>query len=151
MRHRQDHAAPRAGPHPAPDGRPGLLLEQFDGATCEGAPTSTRLVRDGTIVVAGDLTAGMEAPATSLRVTGTFTPVDTGPHTFTFVQILGHARVALRGEVVFDGIADPPGPGTEYFGMGSEERAVTLDLVAGEPTDLVAEYPRPRGSGSSAA
>ncbi|MFN8028079.1 MAG: glycoside hydrolase family 3 C-terminal domain-containing protein [Acidimicrobiia bacterium] len=131
----------------APDGRPGLLLEQFEGETCEGEPTSTRIVRDGTIVVAGDLTAGMDAPPTALRITGTFTPAETGPHTFTFVQILGEARVTLGGEVVFDGIADPPGPGSEFFGMASEERAATLDLVAGEAVPIVAEYRARQGLG----
>ena len=35
------------------------------------------------------------------------TPADTGAHTFTLVQA-GGARLSVGGEVVLDGIADPP-------------------------------------------
>jgi beta-glucosidase len=130
-----------------PDGQPGLLLEQFDSERCEGEPEVRRIARNGTLVVAGDIALGADAPAMSLRATGVFTPDESGPHEFTFVQILGVARVTIGGEVVFDGIADPPGPGREFFGMGSEARSVTLDLVAGVPVGLLAEYHAPAGMG----
>ena len=130
-----------------PDGRPGLLLEQFDGETCDGEPVSSRVSADGKVIVVGDLALGFDAPPLSLRVTGVYTPDETGPHEFTFVQILGSARVRIGGDVVFDGVADPPGPGTEFFGMGSAERSATLDLVAGRPVDIVAEYHAPAGMG----
>jgi len=130
-----------------PDGAPGLLMEQFDGDTCEGEPTVRRVARTGMVVVAGDIALGMDAPPMSMRVTGVITPDETGPHELTFVQVLGGARVEIGGEVVFDGITDPPGPGSELFGMGSAARSVTLDLVAGRPVELRAEYHAPAGMG----
>jgi beta-glucosidase len=130
-----------------PNGQPGLLLEQFSSERCEGEPEVRRVARNGTLVVAGDIALGADAPAMSLRVSGVFTPDETGPHEFTFVQILGGARVSIGDDVVFDGITDPPGRGSEFFGMGSEARAVRLDLVAGEPVALVAEYHAPAGMG----
>ncbi len=130
-----------------PDGRPGLLLEQFDSDQIAGEPDSTRVCADGKVIVVGDMALGFDAPPVSLRVTGVYTADETGPHEFTFVQILGGARVSIDGEVVFDGITDPPPPGTEFFGMGSAERNATLDLVAGRTVQIVAEYHTPRGMG----
>ena len=61
-------------------------------------------------------------------------------HTLSLIQIGGRARVLLDGVVVLDGIADPPGPGAEYFGMGSAEVEATVELVAGQSVDLVVEF-----------
>ena len=137
-------AAPRLT---TPDGHPGLLLEKFDGEECAGEPVSTRVSPDGRIIDVGDMAFGGDAPAISMRVRGVYTPDETGPHDFTFVQILGGARVSIGGEVVFDGIADPPPGGTEFFGMGSRERAVTIELTAGVPVAIEAEFRAPAGFG----
>lgn len=137
---------PLAQPHiTTPDGVPGLLVEEFDGETCEGEPAVRRVAADANLVGAGGLAIGAHVAAMSLRVTGVLTAAETGPHELTFLQVMGQARVEIGGAVVFDGIADPPGPGTEYFGMASEARSVTLDLVAGQPLELRAEFHSPAG------
>ena len=128
-----------------PDGQPGLLVEEFDGDTCDGEPSVRRVARDGNLVGAGGFAIGADVPAMSLRATGLLTVDESGPYELTFLQVMGQARVEIGGEVVFDGIADPPGPGTEFFGMAAEARAVTLDLVAGMPLELRAEYHAPAG------
>jgi beta-glucosidase len=74
----------------------------------------------------------------SVRATGTFTPEVSGPHQLTLVQA-GRARVLVGGQVVIDGVTEPPGPGKALFGMGSEQVEGTVDLVAGEPVELVIE------------
>jgi beta-glucosidase len=71
----------------------------------------------------------------SVRVRGTVVPEVDGPHEVTLVQA-GRARVSLGGRVVVDGVASPPPPGTALFGMGSEQVAGVVDLVAGAPVEL---------------
>ena len=51
-------------------------------------------------------------PATfSFRATATYVPDETGTHTFALVQMAGAGGILLDGEVLLDGVADPPGPG----------------------------------------
>ncbi|WCO66824.1 glycoside hydrolase family 3 C-terminal domain-containing protein [Iamia majanohamensis] len=69
----------------------------------------------------------------------TYTPARTGPHTFTLVQA-GRARVTVAGQVVVDGMAEPLPRGRSFMGFGSKEGSGTVDLVAGEPVEVVAEY-----------
>ena len=83
---------------------------------------------------------GVDADDFSFRATGRYLADETGPHTLSLVQIGGRARVLVDGVVVLDGIADPPGPGGEYFGMASAEVEATVELVAGEPVDVVVEF-----------
>lgn len=73
------------------------------------------------------------------QLTTTFTPTRTGPHTFTLVQA-GRARVRVDGQVVVDGVADPPPRGQSFLGFGSEEAAGSIDLVGGESVPLVVDY-----------
>jgi beta-glucosidase len=68
-----------------------------------------------------------------------FTPEEPGVHTFTLVQA-GGARVRVAGEVVLDGIADPPPRGEALIGMASEEVAAEVELAAGEPVDVEVEF-----------
>ena len=75
-----------------------------------------------------------------MRAQARFHPDEDGRHTFTLVQAGGHARVTLDGAVVFNGIADPPPSGTEFFGMGSQERRESVALAAGRDVDLVVEF-----------
>ena len=52
----------------------------------------------------------------------------------------GRAEPRIDGDLVFDGVADPPPPGRDMFGMASEERGVALDLVVGQSVDLTVEF-----------
>ena len=75
----------------------------------------------------------------TVRATTTFTPARTGPHAFSLVQA-GRARVTVAGEVVVDGIADPPERGHSFLGFGSKEAVGSVDLVAGEEAEVLVEY-----------
>jgi len=74
----------------------------------------------------------------SVRTTGTFVPTVDGPHQVTLVQA-GRARVLVGGEVVVDGVAAPPPPGSALFGMGSEQAEGVVELTAGAPVELTVE------------
>jgi beta-glucosidase len=82
---------------------------------------------------------GLDENAFSFRATATLQVHDTGRHVFTMVQA-GRARLLLDGVVVLDGFTDPPPGGTEFFGLGSQEVEIGVDLVAGRAVDLVLEY-----------
>ncbi|MCU1377199.1 MAG: beta-glucosidase [Acidimicrobiales bacterium] len=74
----------------------------------------------------------------SVRSAGTFTPEVSGPYQVTLIQA-GRARVVVDGQVVVDGVTDPPPPGQALFGMASEQIDGTVELVAGKPVELVIE------------
>jgi beta-glucosidase len=114
------------------DGAPGFTVEYFDGTTWEGEPRRVAAGRDGRLLTT-------DGSPFSFRAVARLSPEVTGEHTLTLVQA-GRARVLVDGEVVLDGIADPPPSGEAFFGMGSIELEASLSLVDGEPVDLVVEY-----------
>jgi len=74
----------------------------------------------------------------SARVTATFTPAESGTHTFSLTSA-GLARLFLDGDLLIDNWDDYR-PGDYFFGMGSAERIATIDLDAGASHDLVIEF-----------
>ncbi len=52
----------------------------------------------------------------------------------------GRGRILLDGEVLLDGVADPPGPGTEFFGFASAEALRRVELDAGKAVEVVVEF-----------
>jgi beta-glucosidase len=127
-----------------PEGEPGLAAEIFAGDAFEGAPVDRRVFRDGRLIVIEPVLAGAPGAAMSMRVRARFRADEDGEHAFTFVQIGGRARVTIDGAVVFDGIADPPPPGSELFGMGSQERRVAVALRAGHEVEIEAVFVGPK-------
>jgi beta-glucosidase len=118
----------------------GFSVEFFTGFEWSGAPAATRTYPDGQLLLVDTPPPGVAIDDFSYRAVGRYLPDESGPHAFSLVQIGGRARVLLDGRVVLDGIARPPGPGTEFFGMGSAELETTVDLVAGESVELVVEF-----------
>ncbi len=85
-------------------------------------------------------------PAFTARATTTFTPERTGPHLFSLAQA-GGARLTVAGTVVRDGIAEPLPAGRSFMGFGSKEVQETVELVAGEPVEVVVDYTSARAAG----
>jgi len=122
-----------------PDGTPGLVLEFFADPDLAGPVVHRRVSPDGLLLFFGEPAPEVPAETFSFRATGRFTPTDTGRHTFTLVQA-GRARVLVDGDIVLDGTTDPPPPGQELCGLGSEEIAASVELVARRPYEVVIEY-----------
>jgi len=122
-----------------PDGAPGLAVEFFADPDLAGAVVHRCVSPESHLLFFGEPAPDVPAETFSFRATGRFTPLDAGPHTFTLVQA-GRARVLVDGEVLLDGVSDPPPPGQALSGLGSEEIAATVELVAGRPYQLVIEY-----------
>ena len=101
------------------------------GATTRASRSRPARYRDGTAASWSTRHRPGSTPTTSRSAPpARYTPDETGAHTFTLVQLGGRARVLVDGEVVLDGVADPPGRVTEFFGMGSAELEATVELVA---------------------
>jgi beta-glucosidase len=108
------------------------VIAEFDIAVDGGAEHARR--RDGRLIWLGELPGG----GTSFRATASLVPKAAGPHVLSLVQ-LGPSRVLLDGELVLDGVTNPPPRGRELFAMGSEAIEATVDLDA-NPHELLVEY-----------
>ncbi len=117
-----------------------FAAEFFAGREHAGAPVATRTFTDGRLLLVDTPPPGVDVEDFSFRAACRYVPDETGPHTLSSIQIGGRARVLVDGAVVLDGIADPPGPGGLYFGMGSAEVEAVVDLVAGDAVDVVVEF-----------
>jgi beta-glucosidase len=123
-----------------PDGEPGLLVDLFAGVEFAGEPVQRSTFSDGKLMFAGPPNPRLAEDDFSFRAHARFTPDESGVHTFTLVQAGGGARLLVDGAVALDGVTDPPGPGTEFFGIGSAELRAEVELTAGTAVDLEIEF-----------
>ncbi|WP_306329486.1 glycoside hydrolase family 3 protein [Streptomyces venezuelae] len=87
--------------------------------------------------IGDDLPAGVTHQAlASIEVTGTFTPRETGTHSFG-TRGLGAYTLAIGGETVFEGV-QTMGPETDPFEafFGSPVERATAELTAGETVEV---------------
>src|SRR5205814_3263878 len=103
----------------------------------KGTPVSreTQLTTD---LMWFNLPTGVDRQRFFARITGRFTPQETGSYTFSLVSA-GLSRLFIDGQEVIENWTQQT-PGVEYFGFGSaEEKAVVL-LEAGHEYLLTVEF-----------
>jgi beta-glucosidase len=122
-----------------------FTVDWFAGRDHGGEAVASRTYRDGRLLLVDTPPAGIDIGDFSYRATGRYTPDESGPHTLSLVQIGGRARVLVDGTMVLDGVTDPPGPGTEFFGMASAELEATVELYAGAAVEVVVEFAEQNG------
>jgi beta-glucosidase len=120
-------------------GEPGFEVELFTNPGFEGRPAQVLREHEAEFLYFGEPAPGIPAEEFSLRARTTFTPRESGRHTFSLIQS-GRAQLAIGDQIVIDGVADPPARGEAFFSMGSAEVTVEVELVAGEPVELSIEY-----------
>jgi len=115
-----------------------VLVEMFDGQELDGDPAWTYRADNLSTTwfgrvrrLAGDDYSG--------RLTGRYRPAATGAHTFGLTAV-GRNRLFVDGVLVID--SWEPEPGDAWFTMGSAEGRATLDLVDGQPVEVVVEFAR---------
>jgi beta-glucosidase len=118
---------------------PGVRLELFESLDWSGPVFASSVEGDLKMLWFGSPEPGLNEDAFSFRATAELTVHETGEHVFTLVQA-GRSRLLIDGQVVLDGISDPPPPGQEFFGLGSQEVEAPVSLVAGTTVSLLLEY-----------
>ena len=115
-----------AGTLKTPDGDAGFHADYFDNTNLEGAPASTRT--DAQIDFEVPIT-GIVTDRYSVRWTGTFTPRASGATKILFRADDG-CRLFVDDKQVID----------HWVDSAATTQTATLDLVAGQPVKLRAEY-----------
>ena len=129
---------------PSPLGAPGLPavdgfeVDVFASAEPAGEAVDRFRVETLRVLQFGGFEPTASSGPSSMRLRGTVLAPETGDFTLALSQAGGTARVVVNGDVVLDGVTDPPLPGgTEFFGMGSQDLVATVHLDAGVPTEVV--------------
>lgn len=117
----------------------GMHAEYFDGREFAGEVKATADLPGATMVAFGAPMTGVQSSGWSMRATGTLVPEASGSHTFSMVQA-GRGRVLLDGEVIIDAMDGDFGRGDDFFGMGSAEIELPMDLEAGREYTVTLEY-----------
>jgi len=128
-----------AGPElTTPGGERGFDVEYFGGTKWEGEALHRGTQRSGQFFALAP-PEGVPGEGWSFKAVARFTPEQSGEHVFTIVQG-GGTRLLVNGNVVLDGIANPPKRGQAFFSMASEEMEASVSLEAGTPVDLEVQY-----------
>ncbi len=122
-----------------PDGQPGIALDFFANLDFEGPVVARSRFDDANLLFAGPPHPEVGGTDFSMRARCTLDVETSGEHTFSLIQA-GRARVLVDGEVVLDGVTNPPPQGKHFFGMGSEQVTATVVLEAGSRAEIVVEY-----------
>lgn len=140
-----ERTIPPIEPHLVPDG---FTIDIYDTATIDGPPSASTSRSDGRLLLVPRQDDGVPRGPLAFIAHGHVVPSTSGPHIISMVQLATGAesgsRLRIDGRVVFDAMTDPPPPGDSYFGMGSAELRVELDLEAGRRYEFELEYHSPR-------
>lgn len=121
-----------------PDGQPGLRVEYTNGGLAEhegGEVVAASVLGASAAVLFGSVPDGVDPERYTVRLTGSYVPEVSGRHHLGVV-LTGPGRVRVDGEVVVDDPNAELARSDTYFGFGSEEQLVPLELVAGQPVAL---------------
>ena len=138
-----DRRSCRVGPDPdAPEGFAvhyhSPAVEEVSDPTAEPVSSETSLT--SRLLWLGPPAPGVPDQDTSVHLSTWLTPEQSGLHTFSLVTgATGQLRI--DGETVLDNTADRR-PGTDFFGLGSEEIRTEVHLSAGRPV-LIEASTRP--------
>ncbi len=121
------------------DGEQGFAVDIYSNNQFEGEPVATLRRDTARLLFIEAPTPGVDQTNFSFRARATMRAVTSGVHAFEIIQ-MGRSRLLIDGVVVLDGVTNPPGPGTTYFGMGSATISADIKLVAGDAHEIVIEY-----------
>ncbi len=116
-----------------------LKVSYFDNDALSGEPVFTATEEEAELIWIGKVAEGKVAPGHfSARLTGEYIPRETATHQVGLVSA-GLSRLYVNGELVTDAWTDWT-RGRTYFEEGCDEVVGRVDLVAGEPAEIVVEY-----------
>nr|HET6902726.1 glycoside hydrolase family 3 C-terminal domain-containing protein [Ktedonobacteraceae bacterium] len=118
----------------------GLAVEYFNSDNLSGASVNQEMQSTTDIMWFGQLPEGVDPQQFSARMSGRFTPQETGPYTFGLVSA-GLSRLSIDGREVIDNWTQQT-PGLDYFGSGSTEVQAVVPLEAGHEYLLTLDFAR---------
>jgi beta-glucosidase len=120
----------------ADDGRSGFTVETFDNADLAGEAVERLVINRMSIDFTSRVLPKTNRQRFSVRLSGTFTPEQTGRHTFG-LEGSGHHRLVLNGNELIDCWTD-----RSLFtpAWTRAEKTAEIDLVAGKAYRLTVEY-----------
>jgi beta-glucosidase len=118
----------------------GFVAEIFQGDRPEGPVLQSRPLDELRIMVLGSRSLGYPEGPWSMRVKGTVLAEESGRFLLSLAQS-GRARVYVDGDLLLDGVTNPPpSGGTDFFGMASKDLTAEVELTEGESYEFVVEY-----------
>ena len=124
---------------------PGDLLREgvytlafYDNPELQGAAVHTSTSPGSEQIWFGPPAPGINRPEFSVRMTATFTPTESGQHSFSLTST-GLSRLSIDGSLLIDNW-DEWKTGDYFFGFGSTERRQTITLEANRDYELTGEY-----------
>jgi beta-glucosidase len=116
-----------------------MHVEFFSGDQLRGEVVHERDFDSGRVTVFGN-PPGTKAEPFSFRATATVRVAASGPHVISLVQV-GLARLLVDGRTIIDATRDPALPrGSAFYGAGSQEQRVDVDLTHDRSYRVVVEY-----------
>ena len=135
-----DRVAPAPG---EPAGR--FAIQYYNNLDLSGQPVWQSTLPGSELAwLGGDVGPGVNSQEFSARISGIFTPAETGSYTFGLVSA-GLSRLFINGKETLDQWTAQT-PGEAFFGSGSTEKTIEMELNAGQPVPLVVEYSK-QGTG----
>jgi beta-glucosidase len=121
-----------------PGGGQGFRIDVFDNTSWSGDPVGAATRDTSRILVGDEPYAGGRPDPYSIRATTRFTPTRSGRHRFEIIQVTP-CRMFFDGDLVIDGVTDPPPTTAAFFGFGSEPMPFEVDLEGGSSHEIVIE------------
>ncbi len=132
------------------DGEPGFDLDFFADGERAGEVVHQTSLPTGELLFMTPPSPLLPRAGWSFRARTRFTPAETGTYVFSLIQA-GRARLIVGGATVIDGFADRPPRGDAFYGFGSVEVEVPVDMVGGTTVEVVVEHSAGSRPGIAAA
>ncbi len=115
----------------APSGLAGFDVAVYDNLEWTGEPLGHTTRDTSRLLFLDEPLTGVKRAGFTATATTEYRPQTSGEHTFEFTQI-SPCRARLDGEVLYDGVAEPPHRGgTAFFGLAGLPVTATRRLEAG--------------------
>lgn len=116
----------------------GYTLSFYDNTDLHGAVVHTSTSLSSEQIWFGPPAPGINRPEFSVRMTATFTPTESGLHSFSLTSA-GLSRLSINDSLLIDNW-DGWESGDYIFGLGSSERRQSINLEADRGYDLTVDY-----------
>ncbi len=120
------------------DAKQGFTIIYYNSPDLSGEPVYEAVTASSERLWFGDIAPGVDPRHFSARLTGTFTPEESGAHTFA-LSSAGKSRFSVDGRQIIDNWTQQSGGGV-LFATGGAEPTARVELEAGQRYVLQVDY-----------